>query len=364
MTNKWLFGLCLFAFLYAVHPLSAADCAIEQLTEGATYGTPQLDNHWLMWSGYEETQGAVITPLWLYDLNADDEARRLTEELTIHTFPQISGNAVIWLSGEDLERELFLYEIDTAQTTQLTTNQLYESDPQIHNGQVVWAADETGEGVLYTGEIFLYDHAAGTITQITDTNEGNFSPQIYNGRIVWVGTEMGQPYIMLYDGGIITQISDDASISSNPQINDRWIVWMAETDGNPDRIMLYDLESRAITQLGEGVRFPPDLSAEGMVWATHDGDNRDIFWYDGDTIHPITADDEDDSAPSLSGDEIVWSRSVDGETNIFHYQISTATLSQLTTTDYNYTPTIEDGNVVWTGNADIHGGDIFLYRCR
>ncbi len=267
MTNKWLFGLCLFACLYTVHPLSAADCAIEQLTEGATYGSPQIDHQWLLWSGYEETQEGVTTPIWLYDLSTDAEPRRLTEELTIYTIPQLNGNTVIWLGGEELAREVFLYEIDTAQTTQITTNEVYEADPQIHNGQVVWSADATGEGVLHTGDIFLYDHADGMTTQITDTDEGDYSPDIYNGRIVWVGTEMGQPYIMLYEGGVITQISDNASVDSYPQINDRWIVWVAKTDGNPGALMLYDLAAHTETRLAEDVNLPPDVSEEGMVWA-------------------------------------------------------------------------------------------------
>lgn len=359
---KWVLALGLVILFCRTQNSAALDCQIEQLTQGATYHAPQIAGQWVLWLGDQTT-----TSLFLYDLMSSDAPILLSEPVANNTIPQMNGKLIAWASGAQADREVFLYDLDSGLTTQLTDNLLFESSPQLEGGQVVWAAVDGDEGELYfMSEIFLYDQESDSTTQLTDNEEGDYNPQIYDGRIVWLGVERGQTQLLLYDAGAVSLISEHVNPQSHPRINGRWIAW---TEANPNRsndLLVYDLSSKTQTRLSEQVvpNAAPVLSEVGIVWSAYDGGDTDIFFYDGQAVQQITADSEDDDAPFISGDYIVWVGRVEGRANIFQYQISTATLRQITDSDYVAVPQISGEHIVWLGNVDVHGGDVFLYQCE
>lgn len=366
--KMWIVALCLVVCLCANMNEGDETCDIQQLTEGATYRALQSDNHRVIWSGIEFTDDDDIrTPLMLYDPLLSDDPIRITEQTTLDYLPQIEGNNVIWLSGDWMTSELFIYQIDSAQTTQIADNQPHRTQPQLHNGQVVWAnADLVENSIFDAGEIYTYDVETGIITQVTDNETGDFNPDIYVGNIVWLHVERGQTQLVYRDVmGAQTLISENADPNSAPQINGQWIIWTVGNEDNQRDIWLYDLLTASEMQLStHGLANTASmLSEDGIVWEAYDGDDTDIFYYDGEMIQQITANDEDDFSPYLDGDAIVWVGGRDGRRNIFHHDLNEAMTTQITFNDYNVAPQVDDGWIVWLGNTDLHGGDVFLHRC-
>ena len=94
-----------------------------------------------------------------------------------------------------------------------------------------------------------------------------------------------------------------------------------------------------------------------MVWSGDDGNDGEIFFYDGTTITQLTDNDYGDYSPQINNTgEVVWSGDSWGG-DIFFYDGTTIT--QLTDNDYGIgTPQINDsGEVVWhSRDLDAGGG--------
>ena len=169
---------------------------------------------------------------------------------------------------------------------QLTETPVRDAWPRINNHrQIVYerrtnATDESGE-------IFLYDDRTGQTIRLTDDNVRDAFPDVNdNGLICWVRF-VGPPdrfgptgEIMLRTpDGVITRLTDNDTQDQAPHINSAGhIAWARETG----------VGCRNIT-------------------------NRDIFFYDGQTIQQITFDgvpeDVANQSPRLSDrDVIVWVR--------------------------------------------------------
>lgn len=361
---RWLLFIALMLWLPGMPGITEAGCQVEQLTQGAIYHAPQLAGQWVMWLGDQTDTEAAS--LFLYDLTSPDGPILLSEQVADNTIPQMSDKLIAWASGTQTARELFVYALGSGLTTQITDNLLFESSPQLHGEQVVWAAVDGDEGEFYlSGDIFLYDWQTYRTTQISQGEEGDHSPQLYDGRIVWLGVERGQTRVLLYDEGKISVVSARANPLSHPRINGRWAAWMEANENQSNDLLVYDLSAKTQTRLSDRAvpSTAPVLGEDGIVWSAYEGGDTDIFFYDGQAVQQITADSEDDHAPFISGDLIVWVGSAEGRFNIFRYQISTATLTQITDSDYVAAPQVAGENIIWLGNVDVHGGDVFLYGC-
>jgi len=79
------------------------------------------------------------------------------------------------------------------------------------------------------------------------------------------------------------------------------------------------------------------------------------------TTVPVTANAHADIAPHIHGNYIVWQGNVDGDWEIFLYNVATGQTTQITENDYDdFSPQTDGNNVVWVG-YNVPGGEIFLY---
>jgi beta propeller repeat protein len=367
--KKGLFYLGLMVLLCGIHGAAVAeDCAIEQLTEGGRFLPPQIAGQYVLWESIEtaEDDESIITA-WLYDLNTA-ETIQVTDQVGIFQDAAVGSGLVGWIDAYDDSSEVFLYQPDTGITTQLTDNRAMEAHLHIHNGLVVWTQVAEGGNMQDAGDIFLYDHATGTTTQLTDTEREDYAPQVYDGRVVWMSLTPQESFIRLYENGVVRVISDESVPHSAPQINGRWVVWIIDTEDTLRDVYIYDLDSRTVSRIGKDTDMfgLPSLSDSGIVWDAYDGDDTDIFFYDGETVHQLTSNDTDDSDPDISGDVIVWEGRTDSGYHIFQYQISTGTTTPL---DFSASTgllhaQVENGVIVWYSGSEPERDDVFLYRCR
>ena len=50
----------------------------------------------------------------------------------------------------------------------------------------------------------------------------------------------------------------------------------------------------------------PQISGDKVVWQGHDGNDFEIFYFDGTTTHQLTDNSYDDMYAQISGNNIVW----------------------------------------------------------
>ncbi len=221
------------------------------------------------------TVGMVVLTAITATAGAGDwQIIRLTNNSYEDGNPQISGNNIAWW-GNDGEitgvgvNHVFLYDIGTSTTgligpygpntvmpippgTTLPTNYL---GPQISGNWVVWSTGEGSEGGG-VGNILLYN---GTSTILLPG--GGVNPHI-SGMIVWrAGSSL-----YLYDG---METSSLGSGNSYPRIDAPKVVWQSgdpmDPLGTDNDIILYDGEGTSqLLTIGSGCN--PQIDGDKVVW--------------------------------------------------------------------------------------------------
>ena len=126
-----------------------------------------------------------------------------------------------------------------------------------------------------------------------------------------------------------------------------------------------------ITQLADNAFFDPDLPISSpqiagtkAVWSSSDGNDREIFFYNGNTTLQLTSNDLFDGFPQISGNNLVWYRSLtnplldplSGGEIIFY---DGNTITQIGSSNTSTFPVISGNNVVWGDN--LIGGEVLFY---
>jgi hypothetical protein len=277
---------------------------------------------------------------------------QLTDNEFDDTNPRINNNGqVAWQGYDDTDLEIFFYNGST--TSQLTDNNYRDQSPDINNnGQVVWFGFD---GI--DDEIFFYN--GSTTSQLTDDagipfyNNDIFPRINNNGQIVWRKFAK----ILFYDGLNIVQIIDHIGIDS-PRLNDAGQIVWAQKDGNDEDIFFFNGSN--IIQLTNNDEYDwyPVINNNGEVaWQGYDGSDWEIYLYNGSTVTQLTDNNYDDTSCRLNNSGQVSWQGFDGtDLEIFFY--NGATTSQLTNDNYHeFNSQMNDnGQLVWQGYDEI-----FLY---
>ena len=165
--------------------------------------------------------------------------------------------------------------------------------------------------------------APGTETQITNNGANQKHPAIYGDRIVWTDFRNGDGYqtsdIYMYDLSTSTETQITTSGSAySPDIYGSRIVWTDERNGNGD-IYMYDLSTSTETQIttNGSWQYWPAIYYDKIVWVDErDADeshgdayvSSNVYMYDlsTSTETQITTNGANQGVPATYGDRIVW----------------------------------------------------------
>ena len=113
-----------------------------------------------------------------------------------------------------------------------------------------------------------------------------------------------------------------------------------------------------------------DITAQtskgNAVWSSSDGNDNEIYFYDGDSTRRLTYNDAFDNIPQISGDNIAWQQTetllgISGGSGILFYDGKTERIERLADVPNGLAiPGISGSNVVW-GEDIVFGGEVFLY---
>ena len=165
----------------------------------------------------------------------------------------------------------------------------------------------------------------------------------------------------------ITQLTQNEVNDTSPQISGNNIVWRG-FDGNDDEVFLFEGETGTVTQLTDNEVFDSDLAISGarVVWSTYDGNDGEIFLYEDGDIIQLTDNDVGDRYPLVSDSTVAW-LSYEGEPNfrsppnsaIYFYDGTNTT--RLTTADtYKDSFDLDSDGIVWA-DGDGNGDDLEIF---
>ena len=164
----------------------------------------------------------------------------------------------------------------------------------------------------------------------------------------------------------IYQLSNNNFYDENPQIWGNNVVWTGY-DGNNSEIFFYDgIKTVQLTD-NETQDYSPQISGNNIVWQGNgskiflydstnwQGNGSEIFFYDGTNIIQLTNNNFYDENPQISGNNVVWQGYEGNDYEIFFYDGTN--IIQLTNNNYDDGgPQISGNNIVWLGS-----GEIFFY---
>lgn len=238
--------------------------------------------------------------------------------------------------------------------TRITTESYDQTNPVIFGDFIVWNSWNSPGGIDY------WDVITQTKDRINNRPQP-FSHDISGDHIVWSEYVDGVN-IFLYDAS--TQSTTRLTrglVTSQPAISGNYIVWVEN-----QQLLLYNLNNnRVIPITKQGAPSNPDIAGTYIVWQDHRSGNWDIYLFDLSTKSEtqITSDPGEQISPVVSGQHIVWEdrRNGSAKPDLYLYNLSTQTESQITSDRAGqFSPAISGNYVVWEDDRNDNL-DIYLY---
>lgn len=108
--------------------------------------------------------------------------------------PALFKNQIAYYASDGNDAEIFLYDIESAQTLQVTDNDYHDFNPRLYDGTMVWEAYDGNDA-----EIFYWDGTS--IQQLTDNDIPDTDPTLWgtglDTTIAWVETSLEPPVTLL-----------------------------------------------------------------------------------------------------------------------------------------------------------------------
>jgi hypothetical protein len=290
---------------------------ITKITENTYADTsPQTAGGYVVWQARVDGDWEIF----LYNANDNTGPFQITDNTYDDIAPNTDGRYVTWTAASAPNGEIFIYDIATSITTQITDNTAHDANPKVFNGRVVWLSKALAEFTLAPGDIFLYDIASGTTTNVSALLDP---------------TNIYDDYGFRFDGQQIFWIQHDFQLESSANYLydlatgsiSRYHTPLDEEDFIP---YLEDLATGAITLKPGGLRLQNDPRVDGdfLVFTSMIDGNREIVIRDKKNKHggPITANDTEDTQPSIGDYIVAWKGDRGDDAEIYTYVIPHLTL--------------------------------------
>jgi hypothetical protein len=145
---------------------------------------------------------------------------------------RLADGAVVWSASDGHDNEIFLYDIASGTTTQLTHNEVSDTEPEVGRGYVLWAQSPLQEDASSsaTREVILYDRRS-THEQTLGQGYGRLAED--GTLVVWSEYPQKAKDVWVYDTdrAEATYLADTGSQASWPDVVEGRVVWYRELEG-------------------------------------------------------------------------------------------------------------------------------------
>jgi beta propeller repeat protein len=287
-----------------------------------------------------------------------------------HKNPAINGNHIVW--SDDREGGFYatyLYDMITGSEIQISPAVSSMSQvPRISGNFVVYQDDSSGIPLVY-----LYDISTGGTTQVTSDLNGQSLPAISGSRIVWQDIRgiISQIFVGITTPGSEIAVSPGSSNQESPDISGDLVVWLDDRNAGQWDVYLYNLTSHQETRITDNPsnKANPAIYGNRIVWTDDRRNSNNEIFINGTSPgleYSLTPDGLiSHASPSIFGPKVVWQ---DGTTAIYLNDTSlpSGSFTPIDTQPGSYPsvpkifedPTYGD-RVVWQEAAS--GNEIYLY---
>lgn len=293
----------------------------------------------------------------------------------------------------DIDSDRLSYTFSGGLTTQVTDDGVDNTDAQIsllgNNVSIAYSAS-----VSAAPEVFLYNGATGTTQQITANSTTDTVKAVFGNKVVWTGWDGNSTELFLYNGdtGITRKLTDGSTASyslsnvlnsnagvfydqypsgffddgstnvrvayaaHNPRLDGAYAVWDSYED-----IFFYNHNTRQTRNLTNNTApgiyaSHPSVSGNSVVWQGWDGNDFEIFLWNGRTTIQLTNNFTDDRSPLISGSSVAWvGKDPAGTDNeVFLYNPASGT-KQLSADDASPTNVqLSGSNLMWQSDVNTY----------
>ncbi|MEB3359426.1 MAG: cadherin-like domain-containing protein [Synechococcales bacterium] len=245
---------------------------------------PVIKGSSIVWSAVADIN--VDFEVFFYDI-ASGETTQITNDGVNQIAVDVAGNNILWntisLQGES--DQVFWYNGATQTVTQLSAGNGPNAAIGISESKIAWTGSDGNDL-----EIFLYDIATGVTTQITDNDVDDVGVQVSGlsgANLVWnqVGENGDDTEVFFYDGasGVTRQLTNNDVGDVALGISGANIIWSSFDENNRvDEVFFYNGTTGITTQVtnSENSSFAVGVSGDRLVWNSFDGNDMEVFYAD------------------------------------------------------------------------------------
>ena len=239
----------------------------------------------------------------VYDLKTREQKQVIkVPELFVRDSPSIYGNKIVFsaiIDRDDFFRQglssmillnwdIFLFDLETNQMQQLTSEEHAQMSPRIYGDTVVWldARNQPLDQDPPPFDVYALNLKTNQETRITanTTAEGYTQISISGNLVVWTDmrhadasvtshAENDSKYnneIYVYDLAAKQEYRLTTSPNNDrcPDIDDKQVIWLRQEDYQKADVYMYDLTSRQETQVSHSgyAAFSPSIYGDRIVW--------------------------------------------------------------------------------------------------
>lgn len=332
---RFLFLLLFFLMFFTAGSVTAfgTETIISTLNNGWNHQLPKIFGDRIVWQDSDPSNSYGI--IRLYNITSGIETQ-VTDNTGYATNPAIWGDFIAYTAcsgGPSCNGQIsniFLYDISTGKTAQISSGSDWQDYPALTGNQVVWQDHPLPLSSGYY-RIFTSTIPPGTAAEISDPGFDQSNPAAYGNLIAWVNWSTGNPEIYLYNStsGLSAPVTlpNSGWDEETPAIYDNRIVWQDNRDGNYEIFISGSSPGlEDVVSPGDGSLIPsyPAISGDWVVWSQFNGTapaNLDIFTNDTGTgkTSPVaynrysqgTVAPSVSFSPSQSLYRVVWAESDD-----------------------------------------------------
>lgn len=203
------------AWLYGIE----SDTLIQLTEDDSDNWTVLVDGHTACWLDRQTER------LMFYHGNS---ITALSDSTTEFVYSYRNGK-IVWSERRDGVFQVFLYDVSTAEKTQLTEGPVHKVKPATDGAHVVWFENAEFPRQPENPVMIYYDLSTGEQTRVTHYYHTDFRPPwMDDGKFAWSQNQN----LFVYDGQTISQITaDDIAENLDVSLDDSQLLWRRKPGG-------------------------------------------------------------------------------------------------------------------------------------
>ncbi|MFY0545238.1 hypothetical protein [Brevibacillus sp. H7] len=217
----------------------------------------------------------------------------------------LSKNYAVWISENDTDRAITLYDLKEKTETRVVANGTQKSYLKVDGNYIAWIDSRHGGT-----DVYLYDIAKKTERRLTSGTAAASELEIQGSYVVWTDERDGKSDIYAYDINKNQELRvSQSGKASHPTVGNGYVAWEDQRNGNAD-IYYYSLSKRqeysASTHRSQQKN--PNMVGTKIVYEDSRNQNKEVYLYDiskGKETR-MTDDSDEQEYPQMYGDFILY----------------------------------------------------------